>query len=124
MGRPIGAHVRGPLQPLARGFLLWLIELGYSWTAQTARLRLLSELSSWMAARGVEAGELTAALMTEFLDGARVLCLGAQWCSPTSERQVLPFDSFARCGLRLVVRRRRRGRKRRRDFLTQHGIAR
>ena len=31
-----------------------------------------------------------------------------------------PFDSFARCGLRLVVRRRRRGRKRRRDFLTQH----
>jgi len=76
---------------LARGFLLWLIELGYSWTAQTARLRLLAELSSWMAARGVEAGELTAALMTEFLDGARVLCLGAHWCSPTSERQVLAY---------------------------------
>lgn len=91
MGRPIGAHVRGPLEPLARGFLLWLIELGYSWTAQTARLRLLAELSSWMAARGVEAGELTAPLMTGFLDGARGSCPGAQWCSPTSERQVLAY---------------------------------
>ena len=91
MGRPIGARVRGPLQPLARGFLLWLIELGYGWTAQTARVRLLAELSSWMAARGVEAGELTAPLMKEFLDGARVSCPGAQWCSPTSARQVLAY---------------------------------
>jgi hypothetical protein len=95
MGRPIGARVRGPLQPLARGFVLWLIELGYSWTAQTARLRLLAELSSWMAARGVEAGELTVPLMKEFLDWARVSCPGAQWCSPTSGRQVLAY------GLRL-----------------------
>ena len=70
MGRPIGAHVGGPLQPLAGGFLSWLIELGYSWTAQTARLRLLGELSSWMAGRGIEAEELTAALMKEFLVGA------------------------------------------------------
>lgn len=91
MGRPIGAHVRGPLEPLARGFLLWLIELGYSWTAQTARLRLLAELSSWMAGRGIEAEELTAQLMMGFLDGARVSCPGAGWCSPTSERQVLAY---------------------------------
>ena len=76
MGRPIGAHVRGPLEPLARGFLLWLIELGYSWTAQTARLRLLAELSSWMAGRGIEAEELTAQLMMGFLDGARVVVSG------------------------------------------------
>jgi integrase/recombinase XerD len=91
MGRPIGARVRGPLQPLARGFLLWLIELGYSWTAQTARLRLLAELSSWMAGRGIEAEDLTAPLMKGFLDGARVSSPGVQWCSPTSERQVLAY---------------------------------
>ena len=91
MGRPIGARVRGPLQPLARGFVLWLIELGYSWTAQTARLRLLAELSSWMAGREIEAEELTAPLVKGFLDGARVSCPGAGWCSPTSERQVLAY---------------------------------
>jgi hypothetical protein len=65
--------------------------LGYSWTAQTARLRLLAELSSWMAGRGFEAEDLTAPLMKGFLDGARVSCPGAQWCSPTSERQVLAY---------------------------------
>jgi hypothetical protein len=62
MGRPTGAQVRGPLQPLARGFLLELIELGYSWTAQMARLRLTSELSAWMAERDVEVTGLTASL--------------------------------------------------------------
>jgi integrase/recombinase XerD len=91
MGRPTGARVRGPLQPLARGFLLELIELGYGWTAQTARLRLMAELSSWMAARGAELGELTQPLIEEFLDGARVSCRGARWCSPTSERQLLTY---------------------------------
>jgi len=88
MGRPVGAHVRGPLQSFARGFLFWLIELGYEWSAQTARLRLLAELSSWMAARDIEPGELTQSLVAEFVDGIRVRCRGARWCSPTSERQL------------------------------------
>jgi len=90
MGRPVGAHVRGPLQPFARGFLLWLIELGYEWSAQTVRLRLLAELSSWMAARDIEPGELTQSLVAEFVDGIRVSCR-ARWCSPTSERQLLAY---------------------------------
>jgi hypothetical protein len=55
IGKPMAAdRVSGPLQPCARGFLFWLIELGYEWTAQRARVRLMAELSSWMAARGVE----------------------------------------------------------------------
>jgi integrase/recombinase XerD len=91
MGRPVGAHVCGPLQSFARGFLLWLIELGYGWSAQTARLRLLAELSSWMAAREIEPGELTQSLVEEFAGGVRVSCGGARWCSPTSERQLLAY---------------------------------
>ena len=89
MGRPTGAHVCGPLQPLVRGFLLELIDLGYSWTAQRSRLRLMAELSSWTAARGIGPEDLTRSMIEEFLGEARSFCLGVQWCSPTSERQVL-----------------------------------
>ena len=71
MGKPMGAHVFGPLQPLARGYLLELIELGYSWTAQTQRLRLVAELSAWMVARDLEPAELTASLISEFLEPLR-----------------------------------------------------
>ena len=81
----------GPLQPLVRGFLLELIELGYSCTAQRSRLRLMAELSSWMAARGIAPEDLTRSMIEEFLGEARSFCLGAQWCSPTSERQVLAY---------------------------------
>jgi hypothetical protein len=64
MGKPMAAYrVSGPLQPFARGFLFWLSELGYEWTAQRARLRLMAELSSCMAARGVEPAGLTLALV-------------------------------------------------------------
>ena len=89
MGRPTGAHVDGPLQPLVRGFLVELIELGYSWTAQFSRLRLIAELSSWMAARDIGPGNLTQSLFEEFLGEARTSCSGARWCSPSSERQLL-----------------------------------
>jgi hypothetical protein len=58
------------LQPFASGFVLWLIELGYEWTAQRARLRLMAELSCWMA-RGVESAGVTLALVEEFLVAAR-----------------------------------------------------
>lgn len=91
MGRPTGAHVRGPLRPFVRGFLLELFELGYSWTAQGSRLRLMAELSSWMAARGMGPGDLTRPLLEQFLGEARALCPGARWCSPSSERQLLGY---------------------------------
>lgn len=91
MGRPTGALVRGPLQPLARGLLSEQVELGYSWTAQRSRLRLLAELSCWMAARSVGLGDLTLLLFDEFLGEARSLCPGARWCSPMSERQLLGY---------------------------------
>jgi integrase/recombinase XerD len=91
MGRPTGAHVCGPLQPLVRGFLLELIELGYGWTAQRSRLRLLAELSSWMTARDMGPGDLTQLAIKEFLGEARTSNPGSRWCSPSSERQLLAY---------------------------------
>jgi hypothetical protein len=84
MGRPTGAHVRGSLQPLVRGFLTELIELGYSWTAQRSRLRLMAELSCWMAARGLGSGDLTQPLIEDFLGEVRSLCPRERWCSRSS----------------------------------------
>jgi integrase/recombinase XerD len=83
--------VRGPLQPLVRGLLFEMIELGYGWTAQRSRLRLIAELSSWMAARAIGPTDLTQPLFDEFLGEARVLCRGERWCSPSSERQLLGY---------------------------------
>jgi integrase/recombinase XerD len=91
MGRPTGAHVRGPLQPFARGFLFELVELGYEWTARTARLRLMAELSSWISARGIQPKELTPSLVSEFLEPLRAQGPRKEWCSPTSERQLLAY---------------------------------
>jgi integrase/recombinase XerD len=97
MGRPTGAHVRGPLQPLVRGLLLELIELGYSWTAQRSRLRLMAELSAWMAVQGVEPTELTVSAIHEFLEPMRARGPKRQWFSPMSERQLV--DYLCRLGL-------------------------
>ncbi len=57
----------------------------------------MAELSSWIAARGVEPEELTASMVGEFLEAARVSERGKQWCSPTSERQLV--DYLCRLGL-------------------------
>jgi integrase/recombinase XerD len=91
MGRPTGAHVCGPLQPLVGGFLFELIELGYSWTAQRSRLRLMAELSSWMAAREMGPADLTESLLEGFLQRARVSRPGVRWCSPSSVCQLLGY---------------------------------
>lgn len=91
MGRPSGARVSGPLQPFAHGFLNALLQQGYSWTAMWSRLRLMGELSSWLAGRGLEPGELTPALVEELLEAARASERGKPWCSPTSERQLLGY---------------------------------
>src|SRR4051794_29144033 len=97
MGRPTGAHVFGPLQPLVRGFLLELIELGYGWGPQSERLRLMAQLSAWMAREGIEPPELTASLIGEFLAPLRAQGPKRGWFSPTSERQLV--DYLRRLGL-------------------------
>ncbi len=97
MGKPTGARVLGPLQPLARGFLFELVELGYSWTVQIQRLRLMAELSAWMVAQGVEPTELTASVIHEFLEPVRARGPKRQWFSSMSERQLV--DYLCRLGL-------------------------
>lgn len=97
MGKPTGAHVFGPLQPFVDGFLVELIELGYSYTTQVCRLRLMAELSAWMGMQGIEANELTVSLISGFLVSLRARGPKRDWFSPTSERQLL--DHLRRLGL-------------------------
>jgi site-specific recombinase XerD len=85
------------LRPLVRGFLFELIELGYGWTAQTYRLRLMAELSAWMSAEGIEPAELTASSISEFLAAFRGRGPKREWFSPASERQLV--DYLRRLGL-------------------------
>ena len=91
MGRASAARVGGALRAFASGFLVELLAWGYGWTAVAARLRLMAELSSWLAARGLEPGELTPSLVGEFLEVARACGRGKSWCSPMSERQLLAY---------------------------------
>lgn len=91
MGQPTGAHVFGPLQPFVDGFLVELIELGYSCTAQVHRLRLMAELSAWMGMQGIEADELTVSLIGDFLAPLRARGPKRDWFSPTSERQLVYY---------------------------------
>lgn len=91
MGRSSPSRVGGPLSPFASGFWVLLVERGYGWSAIHARMRLMTKLSAWLAARGVEARQSTEALIAEFLEGARVSEQGKQWCSPTSERQLVGY---------------------------------
>jgi integrase/recombinase XerD len=91
MGKSLPSRVGGPLYPFATGFLALLLERGYEWTAIHARMRLMAELSAWIAARGVGSRQLTEVLVAEFLEAARVSERGKQWCSPTSERQLVAY---------------------------------
>jgi integrase/recombinase XerD len=91
MGKPSAARVSGPLAPFASGFLVELLGRGYSWAPVGVRLRLMAELSCWLAARGLEPGELTPSLVEEFLVSARASGPGQPWCSPTSARQLLGY---------------------------------
>jgi hypothetical protein len=85
------------LQSLARGFLFEMVELGYSWTTQFQRLRLMRELSAWMAVEGIEPSELTAGLIGEFLASVRACGPEREWFLPVSERQLV--DHLRRLGL-------------------------
>jgi hypothetical protein len=97
MGKPTGERIVRPLLPLARGFLLELIEMGYGTTAQSKRLRLMGALSSWMAARGIEPSELTGEMISGFLAPIRNQGPEEEWLSRVGERQLL--DHLRRLGL-------------------------
>jgi integrase/recombinase XerD len=62
-------QVRGPLAGCAAGFAAELRRLGYSTSGAQDHLRLLRELSGWLAQEGLAPGELTASQMARFQDG-------------------------------------------------------
>jgi len=60
---------RGPLAAYAAGLADELGRLGYSRRAAAEHVRLLGDLSGWLAAEGLAPGELTAGQMARFLGG-------------------------------------------------------
>jgi len=91
VGTSVPLDVSGPLHPFASGFRVELLELGYRWTAVRERMRLMAELSSWIAACGLEPVDLTASLVEGFSEAARARHPGKRWCSPASERALLAY---------------------------------
>jgi site-specific recombinase XerD len=61
--------VQGPLSVYAAGFREELVLLGYSAGAAAEHVRLLGDLSAWLAREHVAAGGLTAGQMARFLGG-------------------------------------------------------
>ena len=86
-------RVGGPLAPVATGLSVELRERGYSSSRVRARLRLVLELSWWMAQREIGLAELNASVLEELLAEARAdpHGPGCRWLSPFSERDVLAY---------------------------------
>ena len=63
-----------PLGEFAEGFLAELEELGYSSCSSEAHLLLMRDLSGWLAADGLAAGNLTEDVAARFVAGRRERC--------------------------------------------------
>jgi integrase/recombinase XerD len=66
MGSRSGVRIAGPLAGLARGFDESLVRRGYRPGPATRQLRLMADVSRWLAERGLEADELTQAATERF----------------------------------------------------------
>jgi site-specific recombinase XerD len=63
--------VRGPLAPFCAVYLLRLAELGYTPLTMVNEMRQVAHLSRWMTAVELEAADLTAERVVEFLEARR-----------------------------------------------------
>jgi len=63
--------VTGPLVPFVAGFLEDLAERGYSQWSATAHLQVMRHLSLWLAERELGVAELTAPVLTDFVQERR-----------------------------------------------------
>lgn len=61
-----GVRIAGPLAALAPGFSESLVRWGYRPGSVVDQLRLMADVSRWLAERGVEAGDLTVAAAEQF----------------------------------------------------------
>ena len=70
-GSPSRVKVTGPLVPYVTGFRHGLEAQGYRPNALSDQLRLMAHVSRWLAAMGLETGDLTPERVEEFLVARR-----------------------------------------------------
>lgn len=92
MRDPKRVRVTGPLAGQAEGFADELLGLGYTPASAAHQVQMLAHLSRWAACQGIEAGELTAARVEEFLEARR----GEGYLKLVSQRGVAPLLSYLR----------------------------
>jgi integrase/recombinase XerD len=68
MRDPLRVRVRGPLAPLAAGFVEELGRRGYARVSVVAQMQLVAHVSAWMAAQEVAAGELSPGHVERFIE--------------------------------------------------------
>jgi site-specific recombinase XerC len=66
MGGRSRVEIAGPLAPFADGFVVELLELGYTRGSKAMHVGLFKDLSRWLVDEGVEPGELVAAVVDRF----------------------------------------------------------
>jgi site-specific recombinase XerD len=72
MTEPTRVRVTGPLTPFVDGFHSLLLQQGYSPSSAEAHLRLLAHASRWLAAEGLDVGQVTPEVAERFLRARRV----------------------------------------------------
>ena len=85
-------RVTGPLAMYADGFRADLADRGYAAGSADRNLRTLAHVSRWMAGEGLSAGQLSAALLEEFLQARR----REGYHHALSIRAVMPLVSYLR----------------------------
>lgn len=89
-GRPSRVKVTGPLVPYVTGFRAEIAAQGYRPNALSDQLRLMAHVSRWLAAKGLEASDLTAERVEEFLVARREAGY-VLWCSPKGVAPLLAY---------------------------------
>jgi len=89
MVEPSQVRVIGPLASQAEGFCEFLVDRGYSPTRRLAHVRLMAEVSRWLAARDLGATDLDPERVVRL--AARRRRQGRDLCSPRSLRPLLSF---------------------------------
>jgi integrase/recombinase XerD len=90
MGSPSKVVVSGPLQAYAAGFALALARIGYTQHSTAHQLRVFAHLSRWLAAEGLDVGELTPAVCDAFLSARRAAGY-RMWLSPKALQPLLGY---------------------------------
>jgi hypothetical protein len=90
MGDPSRVRVTGPLEPYAAGFAVELVRVGYTQHSTAHQLWLFAHLSRWLAAEGLDVGDLTPAVGDAFLT-ARRACGYTLWLSRKELKPLLQY---------------------------------